>query len=90
VVLRLIAQIIQQAQEAGKGVSVCGEMAGDVAWTRLLLGMGLRRFSMHPSQILTIKEQVLISNTQELAEWAQVVLQSDDPAQLLQQAAQVS
>lgn len=90
VVLRLIAQIIQQAQQADKGVSVCGEMAGDVAWTRLLLGMGLRRFSMHPSQILTIKEQILTSNTQELAEWAQVVLESDDPAQLLQQAAQVS
>ena len=50
-VLQLIAQTIAQARAAGKGVSVCGEMAGDPAFTELLLAMGLRSFSMHPSQI---------------------------------------
>jgi phosphoenolpyruvate-protein kinase (PTS system EI component) len=48
----------------GKGVSVCGEMAGDVAFTRLLLGLGLRSFSMHPSQILAVKQEVLRADTQ--------------------------
>src|SRR5258708_35714955 len=58
-VLRLIAQTISQARAAGKDVSVCGEMAGDPAFTELLLAMGLRSFSMHPSQILSIKQRVL-------------------------------
>ncbi|WP_340138274.1 putative PEP-binding protein, partial [Stenotrophomonas maltophilia] len=48
-VLQLIHQSISQARAAGKGVSVCGEMAGDPDFTELLLAMGLRSFSMHPS-----------------------------------------
>ena len=50
-VLQLIARTIAQARAMGKGVSVCGEMAGDTEFTELLLAMGLRSFSMHPSQI---------------------------------------
>ncbi|MDP3324214.1 MAG: phosphoenolpyruvate--protein phosphotransferase, partial [Hydrogenophaga sp.] len=53
-VLQLLASTIAQCRAQGKGVSVCGEMAGDVAMTRLLLGLGLRSFSMHPSQILAV------------------------------------
>jgi phosphotransferase system enzyme I (PtsI) len=79
-VLRLIADTIAECQAQGKGVSVCGEMAGDVAMTRLLLGMGLRSFSMHPSQILSVKQQVLRSDAAKLALWAEQVLDSDDPA----------
>jgi phosphoenolpyruvate-protein phosphotransferase (PTS system enzyme I) len=82
-VLHLIASTIRQCQEAGIGVSVCGEMAGDVSMTRLLLGMGLRCFSMHPSQILSVKREVLASNAAQLAKLAKKVLRSDDPASLL-------
>jgi phosphotransferase system enzyme I (PtsI) len=79
-VLRLIADTIAECHVQGKGVSVCGEMAGDVAMTRLLLGLGLRSFSMHPSQILSVKQQVLRSDATKLALWAELVLDSDDPA----------
>jgi phosphoenolpyruvate-protein phosphotransferase (PTS system enzyme I) len=82
-VLHLIANTIRQCNEAGKSVSVCGEMAGDPNMTRLLLGMGLRSFSMHPSQILTVKKEVLAADTQQLARLAWKVLRSDDPAALL-------
>ena len=58
-VLQLILSTISQARAAGKGVSVCGEMAGDPAFTELLLAMGLRSFSMHPTQIASIKQKVL-------------------------------
>ncbi len=79
-VLQLISDTIVQGQVSGKSVSVCGEMAGDVSMTRLLLGLGLRSFSMHPSQILAVKQQILRSDSAKLAVWAQQVLDSDDPA----------
>ena len=83
-VLRLIADTIAECNAQGKGVSVCGEMAGDVSMTRLLLGLGLRSFSMHPSQILAVKQQVLRSDAGKLKVWAQQVLESEEPAALLQ------
>jgi phosphotransferase system enzyme I (PtsI) len=58
-VLRLIADTIAAGEVAGKPVSVCGEMAGQTRYTRLLLGLGLRSFSMHPSEILRVKAEVL-------------------------------
>ena len=82
-VLQLLASTIAQCQAQGKGVSVCGEMAGDVAMTRLLLGLGLRSFSMHPSQILAVKQQILRSDTVRLQAWAQSVLVAEDPAALM-------
>ena len=82
-VLRLVADTIAECRRQGKGVSVCGEMAGDVQFTRLLLGLGLRSFSMHPSQILAVKQEVLRADTTRLAPWAREVLDSDDPAALL-------
>jgi phosphotransferase system enzyme I (PtsI) len=78
-VLQLVAQTIRTARSAGKGVSVCGEMAGDPAFTELLLGMGLRSFSMHPSQISSIKQRVLRADTRRLALHIDEVLSSDDP-----------
>jgi len=82
-VLRLVADTIAEGAAQGKSVSVCGEMAGDVSMTRLLLGMGLRSFSMHPSQVLLVKQQILRSDTDKLKVLAQKVLASEDPASLL-------
>lgn len=65
-VLRLVSDTIRHAQQSGRGVTVCGEMAGDPGFTRLLLGMGLRSFSMHPAQIPAIKQIVLRSDTSRL------------------------
>jgi len=61
-VLQLLYQTIQAALAAGRGVSVCGEMAGDPMFTELLLGMGLRSFSMHPARIAAVKQRVLRSD----------------------------
>ena len=82
-VLRLVADTIAECRRQGKSVSVCGEMAGDVAFTRLLLGMGLRSFSMHPSQILAVKQEVLRADTTKLGAWTREVMDSDDPAAML-------
>ncbi|WP_210542387.1 phosphoenolpyruvate--protein phosphotransferase [Rhodoferax sp. PAMC 29310] len=79
-VLRLVADTIAECQAQGKPVSVCGEMAGDVTMTRLLLGMGLRSFSMHPAQILAVKQEILRSDTEKLTPWAAQVLADEDPA----------
>ncbi|SCC95616.1 Phosphoenolpyruvate-protein phosphotransferase [Thiomonas sp. X19] len=84
-VLQLLGQTIAQshAAEAWKGravhVSVCGEMAGDPSLTRLLLGMGLRSFSMHPAQILSVKQEVLRADCARLAPLAQAVLAEFEP-----------
>jgi phosphotransferase system enzyme I (PtsI) len=82
-VLRLVAETIAESQRQGKGVSVCGEMAGDTTMTRLLLGLGLRSFSMHPAQILAVKQEVLRADTGKLREWALRVLESDEPASVI-------
>ena len=82
-VLHLLASTIAQCRAQGKGVSVCGEMAGDVAMTRLLIGLGLRSFSMHPAQILAVKQQILRCDTSKLGAWAQSVLSAEDPAALM-------
>jgi phosphoenolpyruvate-protein phosphotransferase (PTS system enzyme I) len=82
-VLRLVADTIAECRRQRKGVSVCGEMAGDVQFTRLLLGLGLRSFSMHPAQILAVKQEVLRADTSRLESWARQVIESEDPAQAL-------
>jgi phosphotransferase system enzyme I (PtsI) len=82
-VLRLVAETIAECNRQGKGVSVCGEMAGDTSMTRLLLGLGLRSFSMHPAQILAVKQEILLADAGKLAPWASQVVEADDPAALL-------
>ncbi len=82
-VLRLVADTIRAGQQAGKSISVCGEMAGDPQLTRLLLGLGLRSFSMHPTQILAVKQEVLRADTSKLTNWAQQVIEAEDPSQLI-------
>jgi phosphotransferase system enzyme I (PtsI) len=79
-VLRLVANTIAEGHAQNKPVSVCGEMAGDVTLTKLLLGMGLRSFSMHPAQILAVKQEVLRSDTSKLASWADQVMADDEPS----------
>ena len=78
-VLQLMSNTIQQARALGRGVSVCGEMAGDPAFTELLLAMGLRSFSMHPTQIASIKQRILRADTRRLAPVIDQVLASEDP-----------
>ena len=79
-VLRLVADTIAEGRAQGKDVAVCGEMAGDVSLTRLLLGLGLRSFSMHPAQILAVKQEILRADAGKLAPWARRVMDAEDPA----------
>jgi phosphoenolpyruvate-protein phosphotransferase (PTS system enzyme I) len=78
-VLQLLHRTISSAQRAGKPVSVCGEMAGDTAFTELLLGMGLRSFSMHPARVAAVKQRILRADTRWLAERLPTVLAADEP-----------
>ena len=86
-VLSLIHQTISAANEMGRDVSVCGEMAGDPAFTELLLAMGLRSFSMHPARIASIKQRVLRADTRPLKARLAAVLESDDPESTLRNLA---
>jgi phosphotransferase system enzyme I (PtsI) len=78
-VLRLIADTIARANARGKGVSVCGEMAGDVEFTEVLLAMGLRSFSMHPAQLPEIKQRVLRATPLRGASALQAMLAAPEP-----------
>jgi len=75
-VLQLIATTIAQCNAAGKKICICGEMASDTSMTRLLLGLGLRSFSMPPTQILTVKKELLHSDIQKLTPLAQQVIRA--------------
>ena len=77
-VLKLINLTIKAGEKYKKEVSICGEMAGDPKLTRLLLGMGLKQFSMHPSRILTVKKQVLNSNTKKLKSSSDKILKEKE------------
>jgi phosphotransferase system enzyme I (PtsI) len=81
-VLMLVAHTLASAEKVNIPVSVCGEMAGDPRMTRLLLGMGLRIFSMHPSQILEVKSHVLKSEVEVLAPTVRRMLRLDEPGKL--------
>lgn len=83
-VLQLIAMTIAAADKAGIPVSVCGEMAGDTALTRLLLGLGLREFSMHPAHLLAVKQQILTSDLPHITGVAQKMLKTHEPEKLQQ------
>jgi phosphotransferase system enzyme I (PtsI) len=78
-VLHLIGATISAGAKAGKPVAVCGEMAGDIRLTRLLLGMGLRQFSMHPGQILAVKQEVLNTDLSLISAQTRKILRAYDP-----------
>jgi len=81
-VLHLIARTIRVGARARTPVAVCGEMAGEIDLTELLLGMGLRQYSMHPSQILSVKERLFTLSTKTSAKLAARVLRADDPLEI--------
>ncbi|MEC9078826.1 MAG: putative PEP-binding protein, partial [Pseudomonadota bacterium] len=62
----------------GIPVSMCGEMAGDPLFTRLLMGLGLRQFSMEPSQLLEIRQQVRQTRLSAVPEWIERILECTD------------
>lgn len=78
-ILQLISMTIAAGHKAGIEVAVCGEMAGDAKMTRLLLGMGLREFSMHPSQLLAVKQEILNSDLEQIAPQMRKIMRSMDP-----------
>ena len=77
-VLRLIQLTIQAGQAAGIPVSMCGEMAGDPRFTRLLLGMGLTQFSMYPTSILEVKDCITHSSMQEAQQQVESIIACND------------
>ncbi|WP_256080685.1 phosphoenolpyruvate--protein phosphotransferase [Massilia sp. YIM B04103] len=79
-VLQLIAMTIAAGHKAGIDVGVCGEMAGDTKLTRLLLGMGLREFSMHPAQLLSVKQEILNSDLGAIVPQTRKILRAMEPA----------
>lgn len=89
-VLRLISMTIDAARKAGKPVAVCGELAGDPKATRLLLGMGLTEFSMHPISLLRVKREVLLSEVTRLVTPVSRLVRADDPAKVQAAMAKLS
>ncbi len=88
-VLNLIAMTIDAGHKAGIDVAVCGEMAGDVKLTRLLLGMGLREFSMHPAQLLAVKQEILASDLTRLVPRTKRILRAMEPAAIAEAVEQL-
>ncbi len=84
-VLRLVSQTIERCVRAGLPVSICGETAGDPRMTRLYLGMGLREFSMHPAQLLEIKQQILRSDSAALQAPVSRLVRLDDADRITEQ-----
>ncbi|MEJ7138187.1 phosphoenolpyruvate--protein phosphotransferase [Amphibiibacter pelophylacis] len=78
-VLHLLQRTIALTHRAGKTASICGELAGDPQLTDLLLAMGLRQFSMHPSRLLPIKQQILRADCGKLEQALPDILSSSDP-----------
>ncbi len=81
-VLHLLAHIIGTANKAGVPISVCGEMAGELAYTRLLLGFGLRQFSMFSAQVPSIKQRVLTTSLPEISALTQKILRAEEPMRI--------
>jgi phosphotransferase system enzyme I (PtsI) len=73
-VLRLIKMSIDAAKRADKPISMCGEMASDTRYVRLLLGLGLRSFSVNPEAFLEIKQIINNSHLAGLAPLSNKIL----------------
>ncbi|MEW6169193.1 MAG: phosphoenolpyruvate--protein phosphotransferase, partial [Pseudomonadota bacterium] len=86
-VLQLIAHTIDAGRKAGIPVAMCGEMAGDPRFTRLLLGLGLTDFSMHPASVLEVKAIVVDSNIARLRQAVAEALESGEPQELRERIA---
>ncbi len=88
-VLYLLSSIIAAGARERIPVAVCGEMAGDTKLTRLLLGMGLREFSMHPTQLLPVKNEILNSDLTILGMQTRKILRTVEPAAIAEAVAQL-
>jgi phosphotransferase system enzyme I (PtsI) len=89
-VLSLIDHTLKVGQKMAKPVSVCGEMAGDPRLTRLLLGMGLTDFSMHPAHVLAVKQQVMRSHIGELVPQVKKLLRAGRPERIQDMLEQIN
>ena len=78
-ILYLLSNIISQAKRANVPISVCGEMAGDPALTKLLLALGLTDFSMHFSQLLLVKREILQADVGQLQAHIPQLLEAVEP-----------
>jgi len=81
-VLQLLSHIIVTSNKLGVPISVCGEMAGELAYTRLLLGLGLRQFSMISAQVPSVKQRVLTTSLSDVASLTQKILRADEPMKI--------
>ena len=81
-VIKLIALAISTADKAKVPIAVCGEMAGELRLTRLLLGLGLRNFSMHPAHLLAIKQRVLTTDVGEIGPAIARIRRGDEAVRL--------
>ncbi|MDL2357048.1 MAG: phosphoenolpyruvate--protein phosphotransferase [Pseudomonadota bacterium] len=88
-VLQLIAMTIAAGKKAGIDVAVCGEMAGDVKLTRLLLGMGLREFSMHPAQLLAVKQEILGCDLSTITPQTRKIMRTMEPSAIAEAVQQL-
>lgn len=88
-ILQLIAMTISAGKKAGIDVAVCGEMAGDVKLTRLLLGMGLREFSMHPAQLLSVKQEILNCDLSTITPQTRKILRTTEPHAIVEAVQQL-
>lgn len=77
-VIRLIHSTLQAGQRHNVSVAMCGEMAGDPAYTRLLLGLGLREFSVHPAGLLEVKQIILDSDITEVTSMTDEILRMNN------------
>jgi phosphoenolpyruvate-protein phosphotransferase (PTS system enzyme I) len=82
-VVQLVGTAIATAQRAGKPIAVCGEMAGEVSLARMLVGLGLREFSMHPANILRVKQRLLQSDAAVCTQFASRMMRTDDPLKVV-------
>ncbi len=81
-ILWLITRIILTAKRANIPVSICGELAGDIQFTKLLLGLGLQQFSMYPAQLLIVKDQILKSYLPDISALAHKIARTEDPERI--------
>ena len=83
-VLRLVKMVIDAGRQYHTPIAMCGEMAGDTRYTRLLLGMGLTEFSVHPTALLEIKDTIIHSRIADLRDQVEDILQDDEPAAIIE------
>jgi phosphoenolpyruvate-protein phosphotransferase (PTS system enzyme I) len=81
-VLRLIDSVVDAARSAGRELAICGEMAGDPLHTGLLLGLGLREFSVAPGQMLEVKDAIRRTRVGEARELARIALELGSAAEV--------